>query len=247
MMVRKLKLDIISKKEVEMKMLYIFLLVFPLFYSEVSLGGEQDVYNFDWLDKDKKIYVLQNKVFRKKGRWSASIGILKGVYGDYQNTYGIEVSPSYFITEEFGVELVFRHYHNSENNAFELLKGINGVTPFIRKEKSLMGAIGLWSPFYGKINTFNKIFYFDWYFGLGLGKLVTESNHESFKTKGGSSIFLSEKQTTILGKTGVKFYLNNRFDFRVEFFQKAFFAPTGLSPSSLRLKSDLNLSFGVTF
>ena len=63
----------------------------------------------------------------------------------------------------------------------------------------------------------------------------------------GSSIFISEKQTTLLGKTGVKFYLNKRFDFRVEFFQKAFFAPTGLSSSSLRLKSDLNFSLGVTF
>ena len=228
-----------------MKVLLFF--VFLLFNTKPLIGAERDIYKFDWLDKDKKIYVLQNKVFRKRGRWSSSLGVLKGIYGDYQNTYGLELSPSYFFTEEYGVEFVFRHYKNWENDAFELLKGINGVTPFIRKEKSLMGAIGLWSPFYGKINTFNKIYYFDWYFGLGIGRLISESNHESFKVNNGNSIFRSEKHTALLAKTGIKFFLNKRFDFRVEFFQKGFFAPTGLSSSSLRLKSDLNFSIGVSF
>ncbi len=222
-------------------------ILFSVFYSQTLRASEKDIYRFDWLDKDKYVFVLQNKAHPKKGTWSLAAGFLKGIEGDYQNTYGLELSSSYFFSEEWGVEIVFRTYQNWENNAFELLKGINGVTPFIRKEKNLVGALALWSPFYGKINTFNKIFYFDWYFASGLGSLETESNHESFKNPGGGVSFFSEKYLTLLGKTGVKFYLNEKMDFRVEYFQKVFIAPTGLSSKDARFKSDLTFSIGFNF
>ena len=37
----------------------------------------------------------------------------------------------------------------------------------------------LWAPFYGKINTFNKILYFDLFFGIGLATIGGKDNAET--------------------------------------------------------------------
>ncbi len=36
-----------------------------IFYTSFSLAGEKDLYDFQWLDPDKSVYVLQNKIYPK--------------------------------------------------------------------------------------------------------------------------------------------------------------------------------------
>ena len=101
-------------------------------------------------------------------------------------------SQNYFLDLIFYINLL-----ELTNNAYHLLKSLNGVTPFLRREKNLLGAMALWSPFYGKINTFNKITYFDWFFGLGLGLLKSESNSDGFKGNGETNVFKNEEKWRI--------------------------------------------------
>jgi len=228
-------------------LIFLGFVLFPVTYSKVLKGNESYIKKISWMDQGKKIYVLQNRVHKKKNRFSLDLGLLKGLENDYQNTLGFSFGSQYFWNEKIGLGLSYRGYGHSDNNSYDLLKSLNNVTPFLRREKSLLGIMILWSPFYGKINTFNKITYFDWYFGSGLGILKSESNSDSFKKTGGASVFKNEENTSFLLKGGLKFYLNNSFDLRVEYLQKLFYAPTGLSESDLRFKSDVNLSVGFSF
>ena len=222
-------------------------ILFPLSYSKILKGNESDVKKIRWFDQKNKVYVLQNRVHKKKGRILLNVGVIKGLENDYQDTLRFLFGGQYYWSENFGLGFSYRAYGHSDNNAYELLKKLNGVTPFLRREKELMGVTFLWSPFYGKINTFNQITYFDWYFGAGLGLLKSESNSDSFKNSSGTNTFKSEKNVTFLLKSGLRFYLTSTFDLRVEYLQKVFMAPTGLSEKDLRFKADLNLSVGFSF
>ena len=222
-------------------------ILFPLSYSKILKGNESDVKKIRWFDQKNKVYVLQNRVHKKKGRILLNLGVIKGLENDYQDTLGFLFGGQYYWTENFGLGFSYRVYGHSDNNAYELLKKLNGVTPFLRREKELVGVKFLWSPFYGKINTFNQITYFDWYFGTGLGFLKSESNSDSFKNSSGTNTFKSEKNVTLLLKSGLKFYLTDTLDLRVEYLQKVFTAPTGLSKKDLRFKADLSLSVGFSF
>ena len=95
---------------------------------------------------------------------------------DFQSTAGFNLEFGYFFKEDWGLELMYNSYSNSNNDSFENIKKINGQEPFVRKPISNMALMFTWSPFYGKVNTFNKIYYFDWSFGVGVAKLETESN-----------------------------------------------------------------------
>ena len=46
----------------------VFLLLCIFLISGVVVANEKSVYEFSWLDKDKEIYVLQNRKFRKVGK-----------------------------------------------------------------------------------------------------------------------------------------------------------------------------------
>jgi len=41
-------------------------------------ASEKDLYDFLWLDPDKSVYVLQNKVYKKKNSFYGSVGFLQG-------------------------------------------------------------------------------------------------------------------------------------------------------------------------
>jgi len=141
---------------------------------------------------DKKVYVLQNKVHKKEKSIYANLGVGTNLSSTFQKTSSIYGNVGYNLSEEIAIEMIYTHYSNSDNEALQNLKKLNGSTPFIRKPKKNIGALVKWSPFYGKINTFNKIFYFDWSFGLGLGTLETESNATTVAVSNISDKYLSE-------------------------------------------------------
>ncbi|MEX1100170.1 MAG: outer membrane beta-barrel domain-containing protein, partial [Bacteriovoracaceae bacterium] len=212
-------------------------------------ASEKDLYDFLWLDPDKKVYVLQNKIFPKTGSFYADIGYLNNLSGEFQNTNGGQLRMGYFLNEEFALELNHMQYGNSNNAAYESVKIVSGTEPFIRRSLSSTSLFVIWSPFYGKINTFNKIFYFDWYFGAGTGSLKMESNLESVTNPGQPSRFDSENYTPVQFKSGFKAHINRNVHLGVEFLNSNFQAGSPKSPSSKNWKqsNDLIFSLGVSF
>ena len=215
-------------------------------------ADEKDLYDFMWLDPDKKVYVLQNKVHKKANTVYANIGYGTGLSSNFQDTSMIHANTGYFFTEELGVELMYTKYSNKDNDALANLKKLNGSIPFIRQTESNFGVLAKWSPFYGKINTFNKIFYFDWSFGLGVGKLNTKSNATSVANPLSANTYSDEKYTSVIAKTGLSLHATKNIHIGADLIMNNYKAPgptiNGNTPSSkMRNNMDAVITIGVSF
>ena len=82
----------------------------PAIAAEESQKGE---YNFNWLDPDKKIYVLQNRKYLKTNRvlFSGMTGV--GTSNAYRKVYNFDFRMAYSFSEEFGIEGFFQFSKNS--------------------------------------------------------------------------------------------------------------------------------------
>lgn len=216
------------------------------FFAQAS---EKDLYDFLWLDPDKKVYVLQNKIYPKTNTFYADLGYVQNQTSAFQDITGGQVRFGYFINEEFGIELNHMQYSSRNNSAYDSVKIVNGTEPFIRRNLQTTSLFLIWSPFYGKINTFNKIFYFDWYFGAGSGTMTMESNLDSVVDPSIKSRFKTESYTPVQLKTGVKVHINRNIHLGIEFLNSNFQAGSAENPDSKEWKqsNDLIFSLGVSF
>ena len=215
-------------------------------------ASEGDLYDFLWLDPDKQVYVLQNKVYEKQGTFYANLGYLYGISNEFQDVSGFHGSAGYYFTEEFAFEVFGNFYSNSNNESYENLARINSTVPFVRRSESFYGGMVVWSPFYGKINTFNKIFYFDWSVGLGVGKVETESNATTAADPNMASEFTKESFTAAGIKTGLRFHATKNIHLNIEYLRTTYKAPgptiDGIpGTSKLRANGDLIFSIGLSF
>lgn len=215
-------------------------------------ADEKDLYDFMWLDPDKKVYVLQNKVHKKANTVYLNVGYGTGLSSTFQDTSMLHTNFGYYLTEEWAVEGLYTKYNNDDNDALENLKRLNGSIPFIRSMESNYGLLAKWSPFYGKINTFNKIFYFDWSFGLGIGKLNTKSNAKSVAITTQANTYTDEKYTSVIAKTGFSFHASKNIHIGLDLIMNKYKAPgptiNGVTPSSkMRTNTDAIFTVGVSF
>lgn len=181
-------------------------------------ASSNNLYDFLWLDPDKKVYVLQNKVYAKKNRTYLNIGYISDMSSNYYDTNGVHLLIGHYLSEEWSIEAFYHKYSNSTNNTYENLVEINGVVPFSRQIKQSYGLIALWSPFYGKINTFNKIFYFDWSIGAGVTNLKAQSNARTVSNPDVSNVFEEEEDLTAgVIKTGVRFHATENMHIGIDF------------------------------
>lgn len=210
----------------------IVLILMSLIMSTAVLADEKSLYNFSWLDNDKEIYVLQNRKFRKDG--SVYIGGT-GAYNlsqDFLNAYGVTARAGYFFSEDWGIELLYGRNKSTENDTAKGVKE-QGAYPFYREIESMMGGMLMWSPFYSKINTFNRVYYFDWMFGLGVAQINTKDNRKLFDTTIPASsrkAMTSESNIGALWNTGFRFYVNEHWSIRLDI--------TGVSYKADKEKSD---------
>ena len=216
------------------------------------MAAEKDLYDFLWLDPDKKVYVLQNKIHKKEHTVYANFGVGLGLSTTFNDTTFFHGNIGYNLTEEWSLEALYTIYSNKENEALANLKHINKSIPFIRKTLNNYGLMAKWSPFYGKINTFNKIFYFDWSFALGAGKLNTKSNATTVSDENKADNYNSETYTSIIGKTELTFHASKNLHFGMGLIMNNYKAP-GPSivnvPTTNKLRNNLDsvFSIGVSF
>ena len=146
-------------------------------------ASEKDIYEFSWLDPDKEVYVLQNRKFRKAEHLYVNLGAGITTSGAFVDSTSIQGRAGYFISEDWGIEVLYAKNNGKENDNFKAVRATSngtGSTPFRRIVESYTGGMIVWSPFYSKINTFNKIVYMDWIFGLGVAQLQEHNNKTFF-------------------------------------------------------------------
>jgi len=174
-----------------------------------------DEYNFSWLDPDKKISVLQNRKFQKKGKALFSIMGGMGWSNPYRDTLTFDPRVAYYFAENWGIEVFYNIISNKENTTIKALKASSSsAIPNIREIRSQYGALLHWAPWYAKINVFNKILYFDWYFEGGLGVVGTYLDTNTLVS--GSPSFKPEDKTAFFLGTGHQFHITQQFGVRLD-------------------------------
>ena len=228
-------------------------LLATLLLSGTVLADEKSLYEFSWLDKDKEIYVLQNRKFRKDGKVYIGGTLGKTLNGAFIDAYGASVRGGYFFSEDWGIELIYGKNSGQESDTAKGVKE-QGAVPFYRKVDTYMGGMLMWSPFYSKINTFNKIFYYDWQFGLGVATITTKDNRTKFDVPP-SDTLTSESSMGAIWNTGFRFYLSESWSVRIDFTGMHYKAdrqrkPTGgsqIKSSSMYSNFDLGLGLNYSF
>lgn len=240
-----------------MRLLFIYLFSFfivTLFSSPQSFGSEDSTYNFSWLDPDKEVYVLQNRKFRKSGRLAVHVGYGFTSSGAFVDSSSAQARATFYIKEEWGIEGIYAQNSGKENTAAQSVRnpGGAGSVPFRRIVENYYGGLIVWSPFYAKINTFNKIIYLDWIIGVGYGKVTEKNNRQDFEAGGTNvnAIEASETHNAIMWETGLKFWVSESFDVRMDLTALHFKAQKAVSSSTEEVMNsnyDLTLSLGYNF
>ncbi len=217
-----------------------------------SFAAEKDVYEFSWLDPDKEVFVLQNRKYHKSGMMHLNLGYGITTSGAFVDSNAIHGRLGYFFSEDWGFEGLYSKNSGEENDTARSVRAnvnSSGQTPFRRIVENYVGAMILWSPFYTKINTFNKIAYMDWIFGLGYGQLTENNNKLKFNsTSLDDNIVSTEKHSGIMWTWAMKFYLTENFSVRGDFTGIHYSATEPkLNKSSMVNHYDATLSFGIGF
>jgi outer membrane beta-barrel protein len=218
-----------------------------LIFSKNTHAGEKSLYDFLWLDPDKKVYVLQNKLYKKEHSVYFDLGYIANQTSKFQDTNGFSFKGGYYFHEEWGIELFYQQYSNSNNDDFRNVKLINEAVPFVRRLDSTYGAALIYSPFYGKINTFNKIYYFDWSFGAGYSKINANSNIKSVRIDNAPNKYEKETYNGAVLKTKVKFHVTENVHLGLEYMNTYYMAPGPKDPKSDKLRTNTDLIFSVGF
>jgi outer membrane beta-barrel protein len=198
--------------------IFLFLIMLPLLTSISVRAGETDTYNFSWLDPDKEVYVLQNRRYRKANRLHVYAGAGKNISAPFVDSTTIQGRIGYYFMEEYGFEGGYGKSSGKENNTAKQVRneGGSGSVPFRRIVDSYYGGMFLWSPFYSKINTFNTIIYYDWIFGVGIGKVRESNNTDELQIGAGSYPDNVEEHSALLWNIGIKVFLGTNLSARVD-------------------------------
>ena len=229
------------------------LVLFTLVFTTNLFANEKDIYEFSWLDPDKEVFVLQNRKFRKAEHLYVNAGGGITTSGAFVDATSIQGRIGYFFSEDWGLEAIYAKNSGKENDTAKGVRssgsGGTGTTPFRRIVQNYKGAMLLWSPFYSKINTFNKIVYMDWIFGVGYAQLKEKNNKLRFINGPISEgVETEETHSGIIWEAGLKFYVNESFSIRTDL-TAVHYSANNVSTSGTSTKSnfDSTLSLGFTF
>jgi outer membrane beta-barrel protein len=220
-----------AQKKWVLKLGLIAIAVAWLFLVGSSWSDASDEFHFNWLDPDKKITVLQNRKYKKENRLllSASGGMARS--SPYRTTYVVDPRAAFYFAEQLGFEAFYTVCFNQENTYFANLKQASNVIPRTIEVRSQMGGLLHYAPWYAKINVFNAILYFDWYFTGGAGAVNTATDIRDSSTAAAN--YSLANRFAVFAGTGQQFHISQdfvlRFDFTGTFFRAPVYGTTGAS------------------
>src|SRR3989344_2572968 len=191
---------------------------FLLFLFSVQNGlaeKEKDEYDFNWLDPDKNIYVVQNRKYTKAGQMELSVTAGTTLSEPFYTVRYVSPRATYYFNESWGISGLGSFVSNTQNDVYIQIIKDSSVFPNVHSIKSFYGASVMWLPFYAKINVFNKIFYFDWYFELGAAAITSRVDLNA--SKNGIPNLKEESNTGFFFGSGHKYFISKSFAARIEF------------------------------
>ena len=210
-------------------------------------GSRDSEYNFSWLDPDKKIYVLQNRKFTKAGRVQVSAAGGTSFSLPYRTSFFVDPRLSFYFHEDFGLELFGMFSFNQENSTFKSLLAAPvsaGQLPVVREINAQYGALLQWVPWYAKLNVFNQILYFDWYFGAG-GSLISSSLDKRANSAALANLVAQNPLWGLVLTTGHQYHLHRNFIVRLDFAGTLYPAPLNGETGETTWFSHLNAGIGL--
>ena len=190
-------------------------------WSEAAEDPDNE-YNFSWLDPDKKVSVLQNRKYRKANKPMITLGLGFANTNPYRKSYVIDPRLAYYFNESWGIEVFYSMFSNKANDTADALKS-TGVTPDVVEVKNQVGALLHWVPWYAKINVFNNVLYFDWYFSGGIGTMNADLHPGGAPQPYAEG---SKSMTAYYLGTGQIYHVTENFVVRLDFTNAWFKAPT---------------------
>jgi outer membrane beta-barrel protein len=211
-------------------------------WSEAAEGQDSDnEYNFSWLDPDKKVSVLQNRKFRKANRPMITLGLGFENSSAYRKSYAIDPRLAYYFNESWGIEVFYSIFSNKENDTAKALISTS-VHPDVIQVKNQVGVLLQWVPWYAKINVFNTILHFDWYFDGGLGTmnadLIPGSTSAATQSKSLTAYYLG---------TGQIYHVTENFVVRLDFTNAWFKAPVRATTGEETFFNSTEFTIGAGF
>ena len=198
--------------------------------ASTAAPNSSDEYSFKWLDPEKKIYVLQNRRYLKAHRSMLSVLAGPGLANSYRDTSFVSPRAAYYFSEWLGLEAFYVGEFNSENSTFNALKqAAPNALPVVREITAQYGINLQLVPFYAKINMFNKILYFDWYFSAGLGQVKARLDTRTQSSD--APLYTDENSGAVFLGTGQLFHITQnltaRFDFSSALYRASIFRSGG--------------------
>lgn len=180
----------------------------------------------------QEISVIQKRFLPKTGRFQLFGGLTTVTNDPFFLTFGGVAKASYFMTEQWGLELNYFGLSTSNRQATDELREIQNVsTENLVYPKSFAGLDLMYIPIYGKMTWFNeKIVPFDLYFSAGYGTTNTQAG---------------ENAGTIHLATGQIFALSKAYAVRWDFSWN-FFNATGIDGSTNSF-NNLFLTVGMSW
>lgn len=197
-------------------------LIFVISYLVVSqfcLAQEKQgkKFEFEWLNDNEEIYVIQDKEFPKSRRFNFELFYIDSENQPYFTTTGFGLSLTYYFNENWGMDITYKSYSSAKSNDLISLIEDRSTKPLVRKVDSLMLVNVDWLPFYGKVNLFNSIFYFDWGWGAGIGKASLFSNEKTFTQSNVPLTLVESNPMAYSLKTYFKFYAFENVNFGLQY------------------------------
>jgi hypothetical protein len=116
--------------------------------------------------------------------------------------------------------------------------------PYVRRHDQTLGLGLVWAPFYGKVNAFNEIYYFDWNLSAGFAQVATETNLASIENNLAIT-YDSESDVGLYIKTQVKFHLSQTWHLGIGYLATMYRAPGARgSGDNLEINNDILFQVG---
>lgn len=187
---------------------------------------------------------MQNKKYLKSSHFfiSALAGI--GFSNSYRQTFPLDGRLAYYFSDDFGVEFFYSSIFNIPNSTVQALnQAAPNTLPQIREIRTQYGGIFQWVPWYAKINVFNTLLYFDWYFGLGGGSIQTFVDKRSSVSS--PTNFVEQNVYAVFFSTGHLFHVSQSFIIRIDLIGSYYQAPISGLTGDTSLYSNYNFVVGA--
>jgi outer membrane beta-barrel protein len=125
------------------------------------------------------------------------------------------------------------------------LSAVHNTLPVIREIRSQYGGEIHWVPWYAKINVFNKVLYFDWYFAAGAGALQSALYNSTTDAGVTTATEVDQTNFAFFWGTGHIYHITDSLLVRLDFTSAVYNAQVFGTGGATSWYSNLNVGAGV--